>query len=44
MIEVKTKSKINIHWNVSPYDYSKEGEKSIIAKVSGKYGIPKDFP
>ena len=42
MIEVKTKSKINIHWNVSPYDYSKEGEKSIIAKVSGKYGIPKD--
>lgn len=42
MIEVKTKSKINIHWNVSPYDYSKEGEKSIIAKVSGKYGIPRD--
>ena len=42
MIEVGSKSKVNIHWNVSPYDYSKEKLNSIIAKVSKKYGLPKD--
>lgn len=42
MIDVREKSKINIHWNVSPYDYNKEKEKSIIAKVSKKYNLPKE--
>lgn len=42
MIDVREKSKINIHWNVSPYDYNKEKEKSIIAKVSKKYSLPKE--
>lgn len=42
MIDVKSKSKIHIHWNVSPYDYSKESENSIIAKISEKYNISKD--
>ena len=42
MIDVKSKSKINIHWKVSPYDYSKEKADSLIAKTSRKYGIPKD--
>lgn len=42
MIQIKEKSKVNIHWNVSPYDYSKEMEKSIIAKFSKKYSLPKE--
>ena len=42
MIEIKEKSKINVHWNVSPYDYTKEAENSIQSKMSRKYGIPKD--
>lgn len=42
MIEVGENAKIHINWKVSPYDYSKEKEKSIIAKASKKYSIPKD--
>ena len=42
MIDIKSKSKINIHWKVSPYDYSKEKLNSLIAKASKKYEIPKD--
>lgn len=42
MIEVGNNAKIHINWKVSPYDYSKEKEKSIIAKASKKYSIPKD--
>ena len=42
MIKIKEKSRVNIHWNVSPYDYSKEKEKSIIAKFSKKYSLPKE--
>ena len=42
MIQIREKSKVNIHWNVSPYDYSKEKEKSIIAKFSKKYSLPKE--
>ena len=42
MIDVKSKGKINLHWNVSPYDYNKEKEKSIIAKLSKKYNLPKE--
>ena len=42
MIDVKPKSKIHMHWRVSPYDYSKEKLNSLEAAVSKKYGIPKD--
>ena len=42
MIDIKKKSKVTIHWNVSPYDYSKERENSLISKVSKKYSLPKD--
>jgi len=42
MINVKSKSKVNIHWKVSPYDYSKEKLNSLIAKASKKYGLAKD--
>ena len=42
MIDIKSKSRVNIHWNVSPYDYNKEKEKSIISKVSKKYNLPKE--
>ena len=42
MIDIKRKSKVAIHWNVSPYDYSKEMENSLLSKVSAKYSLPKD--
>lgn len=41
MVNVKSKSKVNIHWRVSPYDYSQEKVNSMIAKASNKYCIPK---
>lgn len=42
MIDVKQKSKIHMHWKVSPYDYSKEKLNSLETAISKKYGIPKD--
>lgn len=42
MIDVKPKSKIHMHWKVSPYDYSKEKLNSLEAAISKKYSIPKD--
>ena len=42
MIDIRKKARVNIHWNVSPYDYNKEKEKSIISKFSKKYNLPKD--
>ena len=42
MIEVGKKSKITIHWKVSPYDYSKDKLNTILSKASKKYSIPKD--
>ena len=42
MIDIRRKSKVAIHWNVSPYDYSKERENSLLSKVSAKYSLPKD--
>lgn len=42
MIEVGKKSKIKLKWKVNPYDYSKEKEQSLIAKVAHKYSLPKD--
>lgn len=41
-MQATEKSKINIKWNVTPYNYSKEAEKQIIAKASKKYGVAKD--
>lgn len=42
MIDVRPKSKIHMHWKVSPYDYSKEKLNSLETAISKKYGIPKD--
>lgn len=42
MINVGKKSKINIIWKVSPYDYSKEKVVSLINITSKKYGISKE--
>ena len=42
MIDVKEKSKIHLHWKVSPYDYTKEKENTVALKLSKKYGIPKE--
>lgn len=36
------KSKVHIHWKVSPYDYSKDKENSVIFQASQKYSLPKD--
>lgn len=40
MFKVTKKAKVNIHWNVSLYNYSEEAEKNIKQKASKKYGIP----
>lgn len=42
MIEVNKKSKLHFHWKVSPYDFSKEKENSLITKISKKYGVPRE--
>lgn len=41
MIEVGKNSRFNIHWKVSPFDFSKESMNYIIASASKKYSIPK---
>lgn len=41
-VKIGQDSKVNIKWNVLPLDYSREGEANIIAKMSQKYGIPKE--
>lgn len=42
MININKQSKIHIHWNVSPFDFSKEKMNMIISKMAKKYSIPKD--
>lgn len=42
MIDIRKNGKIHLHWKVSPYDFSREREDSLMAIVSTKYGIPKD--
>lgn len=42
MINVKPKSRIHMHWKVSPYDYNKEKLNSLEAAISKKYSIPRD--
>ncbi|MBR6516969.1 MAG: hypothetical protein IKT40_09065 [Bacilli bacterium] len=42
MITVGKKSKINVTWKVSPYDYSKEKLNSLISKISKKYNIGRE--
>lgn len=39
-IEIGQNAKVCIVWNVSPTNYSKEQEKSIISLMAQKYGIP----
>lgn len=42
MIEIPNKAKVRVNWTVSPYDYSPEKCKTIQAKFSKKYSIPRD--
>ena len=42
MIEINPKNKVKVHWNVNPYDYSKDKEKEIISAIAKKYSIPRD--
>ena len=42
MIELGSKARVLVNWNVSMYDYSKDKEKDIISKISKKYSIPKE--
>ena len=39
---IAQKSKIKVHWKVSPFDYSKELLNNITVKLSEKYYLPKD--
>lgn len=39
---IAQKSKIKVHWKVSPFDYSKELLNNITVKLSEKYSLPKD--
>lgn len=42
MIQLGSEARINIHWKVSPFDFSKESMNSLISKTSKKYNIPKE--
>ena len=42
MIELGSKARVLVNWNVSMYDYSKDKEKEITSKISKKYSIPKE--
>lgn len=42
MIDFKSKPKVEIRWNVNPYDYSQEAQENILEKFSTKYNIPKE--
>ena len=42
MMELGSKARVLVNWNVSMYDYSKDKEKEIISKISKKYSIPKE--
>lgn len=41
-LSINHSSKLVYIWNTLPMDYSREGERAIINKVSAKYGIPKE--
>ena len=41
-LSINHSSKLVYIWNTLPMDYSREGERAIINKVSTKYGIPKE--
>lgn len=43
MKKLKKNSKIEIIWDVNPYDYNLEEVKNIISKASKKYDIPKEY-
>ena len=42
MIDINPKNKIKVHWNVSPYDYTKDKEKEIISAIAKKNTIKRD--
>jgi DNA repair exonuclease SbcCD ATPase subunit len=39
---VNKNSKLDFHWKVSPYDYSKEKLNNLIIKASKKYNVPRE--
>ena len=41
-LSINHSSKLVYIWNTLPMDYSREGERAIINKISTKYGIPKE--
>ena len=42
MININNKSKIKVHWKVSPYDFSKEKFNTLLNKLSKKYSLSKE--
>lgn len=42
MLDIGQNARINLHWKVSPYDFSKEMMNRVIGSASKKYGIPKE--
>lgn len=42
MLDIKSTSRVKVHWKTTPYDYSKDKVKTITEKMSAKYGIPKE--
>lgn len=42
MIAVGRDAKINIHWNLSPYDFSQDKIRTIQSKIADKYHIKRD--
>lgn len=43
MLQVGSNARINVHWKVSPYDFSKEKMNRIISKMSKKYGVRREY-
>lgn len=41
-VKIGKEAKIVVKWKVLQIDYSKEAEDNLIAKMSKKYGVPKD--
>lgn len=40
-MEISSKGRVKVHWNVTPYDYSQEKAEQLRAIVAKKYGIAK---
>lgn len=40
-INIGQNAKINVHWKLSPYDFSQDAIKTIQSKIASKYGLAK---